>query len=346
VAVLKFRGSDEWQRNLTMIKSMVDLNGKMVLGSDWKLGCWYGRGSTKSQILELRKTTSPIRFNQNYGGKWTGSSSDALVNINKLMDCRVLTEAQFEAIKQTDEYYIGVDVARSQNTNNNQSSVVIGKVIRNSTSNKITSVDIVNLMNISNALNFSAQACIIKKIKRRYNAKVVIVDGNGLGSGLVDELLKESFDPITKEPLGCWDTINTDNIPEIEGSEKCVYDLKAQSAQSKIITTFIDMIDSRKLRLLEKRHENIFADVEDESYEKEILPFAQTDILIEEVSNLKIKYLNNGGLTVEKVVSKLNKDRFSALAYLLWYINEFQSVFAVDNFDYSKVTHSVTPIDF
>jgi ribonucleoside-diphosphate reductase alpha chain len=262
------------------------------------------------------------------------------------LDCRVLTEAIFESSKQTDEFYIGVDVARSQNTNNNQSSVVIGKVIRNANTNKITSVDIVNLLNISNALNFSAQACIIKKIKRDYNAKMVIVDGNGLGSGLVDELLKESFDPITKESLGCWDTINTDNVPETEGAEKCVYDLKAQSAQSKIITTFIDMIDSRKLRLLEKRHENIFSDVDDAAYEKEILPFAQTDILIEEVSNLKIKYLNNGGLTVEKVVSKLNKDRFSALAYLLWYINEFQSIFAVDNFDYKNVPHSVTAIDF
>jgi ribonucleoside-diphosphate reductase alpha chain len=338
-----FRGSDEWQRNLRMIRNMVDLKGDFVLGADWMLACWYGRGSTKSQILERKKTSSPIFFAQNFGGKWTGSSSNALVNINKLMDRRVLTSAQFEA-KANEEFYIAVDVARSQNTNNNQSSIVVGKVCR-APNNKITSIDIVNLFNISNALNFSAQAAIVKKTKRAFNARMVIVDGNGLGSGLVDELLKESYDPTTKESLGCFDTVNTDNAPEIDTAEKCLYDLKAQSAQTRIITTFIDMVDSGKLRLLEKRHENIFADIDDADYEREILPFLQTDILIEEISNLKIKYLNNGGITVEKVVSKLNKDRFSALAYLLWYINEFQS-YVPQSVDYDAIESTVTPITF
>lgn len=338
-----FRGSDEWQRNLQMIRNMIDLKGEIVLGSDWMLGCWYGRGSTKSQILEKKRTMSPIFFNQNYGGKWTGSSSNSLVNINKLLDRRVLTQAIFD-VKPNDEYYVSVDVARSQNTNNNQSSIVVGKVNR-APSGRVTSIDIVNLFNVSNVLNFSAQSAIVKKIKKQYNARMVIIDGNGLGSGLVDELLKESYDPITKESLGCFDTVNTDNMPETDGVEKCVYDLKAQSAQSRIITTFIDMVDSGKLRLLEKRHENIFSDIEDSDYEREILPFLQTDILIEEISNLKIKYLSNGGLTVEKVVSKLNKDRFSALAYLLWYINEFQS-YSVQVIDYDKIESTVTPINF
>jgi ribonucleoside-diphosphate reductase alpha chain len=338
-----FRGSDEWQRNLRMIRNMIDLKGDFVLGADWMLACWYGRGSTKSQILERKKTSSPIFFAQNFGGKWTGSSSNALVNINKLMDRRVLTSAQFEA-KANEEFYIAVDVARSQNTNNNQSSIVVGKVCR-APNNKITSIDIVNLFNISNALNFSAQAAIVKKTKRAFNARMVIVDGNGLGSGLVDELLKESYDPITKDSLGCFDTVNTDNAPEIDTAEKWLYDLKAQSAQTRIITTFIDMVDSGKLRLLEKRHENIFADIDDADYEREILPFLQTDILIEEISNLKIKYLNNGGITVEKVVSKLNKDRFSALAYLLWYINEFQS-YVPQSVDYDAIESTVTPITF
>lgn len=339
-----FRGSDEWQRNLSMIRNMIDLKGQMVLGSDWMLGCWYGRGSSKSQILDKKETTSPIAFNQNYGGKWTGSSSNSLVNINKLMDRRVLTQPIFEMSKSTEEYYIGVDVARSQNTNNNQSSIAVVKVNRNH-NNRITSIDVVNLYNVSNVLNFSAQACIVKKFKNLYNAKMVVVDGNGLGSGLVDELLKEGYDPITKESLGCWDTINTDNLPEMEGSERCVFDLKAQSAQSRIITTFIDMVDSGKLRLLEKRHNNIFDDNTDEKFESDIMPFLQTDLLIEEVSNLKIKYLNNGGLTVERVVSKLNKDRFSALAYILWYINEYQS-FIISAIDYTNIPSMVTPITF
>lgn len=322
---------------------MVDLKGSIVLGSSWMLGSWYGRGSTKSQILARKKSSSPVFFGQNYGGQWTGTATGALVSINKLLLCRTLTTPKTEGAEDG-EYYLGVDVARSQNTNNNQSSIVVGRVNRTS-NNRIANIDIVNLFNVSNALNFSAQAAIVKKIKRAFNAKVVIVDGNGLGSGLVDELLKESFDPITKESLGCFDTINTDNAPELGTAEKCVYDLKAQSAQSRIITTFVDMVDSGKLRLLEKRNDNIFAHTEGSDYERESVPFLQTDVLIEEVSNLKIKYLSNGGVTVEKVVSKVNKDRFSALAYLLWYVNEFQS-FSTQAVDYDSIESTVTPITF
>ena len=89
-----WRGSDEFNRNIQMIKNMVNLKGEIVLGSDWMLGCWYGRGSSKSQILQKKKTMSPIAFNQNYGGKWTGSSDNALININRLMNCRTLKEAE------------------------------------------------------------------------------------------------------------------------------------------------------------------------------------------------------------------------------------------------------------
>ena len=314
-----WRGSDEYNRNIQMIKNMINLKGEIVLGADWRLGSWYGRGSSKSQILEKKKTMSPTAFAQNYGGKWTGSSDSALINVNRFLNSRVLAKAELKTSNFSDEYYIGVDVARSQNSNNNQSSVCVGKVIRDTDTNKILSVDIVNVMNVSNTINFTGQAIIIKKLKEAYNARAVVVDGNGLGAGLVDEMLKTNIDPNTQKKYPCWDTINTDNKPETNNAEKCVYDLKAQSAQTRIITNFIDMIDAGKIRLLEKR--NITSNYD--NLESDVLPFVQTDLLFEEVNNLKIKYLSSGALTVEKVVNKLNKDRYSALVYLLWFIMEF-----------------------
>lgn len=321
-----WKGSDEYIRSLKMIRNMIDLKGEMVLGSDWKLGCWYGRGSPKSEILKKKSAMSPTAFDQNYGGIWTGSSTGALVNINKLIECRTLTSPETSSSSNSDEYYIGVDVARSQNSNNNQSSIVIGKAKRSQRNNRLASVSIVNIINIPNILNFSAQACMVKKVKKSYNAKMVIVDGNGLGAGLIDELLKESYDPITKEYLGCFNTINTSNEPEVSDAEACLFDLKAQSAQSKIVSVFIDMVDSGKLRLLQKRQDYDFTDKENNDFDLKIMPYIQTDLLFEEVSNLKIKHLQNGGLTVEQVVRKINKDRFSALAYLLYYINEYADI--------------------
>lgn len=320
-----FRGSDEFQRSIRMLDNMINLKGEIVLGSSWFLACWYGRGSTKSQILQKKKEMSPIAFAQNYESRWVGSSDDALVDINKLMNCRTLTTPMINYNKLDEEFYLGVDVARSQKSTNNQSSITVGRVIRNKESNRIMSIEIPNIITVSNVLNFSAQACLVKKTKNKFLAKAVIVDGNGLGAGLIDELLKESYDPVTGEYLGCWDTMNTDNQPEIKGSEKCLFDMKAQHFQSKVVTDFIDSVEGGKLKLLEKKQDSDFTHKDNQNIDLKVLPYIQTDLLFEEIANLKLKHMTNGALSVEKVVKKFDKDRFSALSYLIFYITEYCS---------------------
>ena len=317
-----YRGSSEYERNLRMVDSMANLEGVLVLGADWQLACHYGRGETRSQILNKKAIMSPIAFALNYGSRWVGASDNQLVDINKLLSLRTLTKHENKPDSKG-EYYLGVDVARSIDSSNNQSSVVVAKVIRN-TKGKITNIMIPNIFTISNALSFSAQAIEVKKIKKIFNAKVVIVDSNGLGAGLVDELMKESFDPQTGESLGCWDTINTEAQPEISDAEKCLFDLKPQSANSEIIVAFMDMVESGKLRLLEKRNDTDYDINDRDNYIKNILPYIHTDFLVEEIANLKLKHLPSGKVSIEKVIKKYNKDRFSALAYVLWYIKNFE----------------------
>lgn len=320
-----FRGSDEYQRSVDMYDNMCELKGQIVLGSNWMLPCWYGRGSNKSQILRKKSTSSPIAFAQNYEQEWVGSADGALVDINKLMNCRTLTTPMVNYNKMDEEFYLGVDVARSQKASNNQSSIAIGRVIRNKESNRIISIEVPNIMTVSNAMNFSAQACLVKKVKKDFLAKAVIVDGNGLGAGLIDELLKESYDPVNGQYLGCWNTMNTDNQPETKDAEKCLFDMKAQHFQSKVVADFIDAVESGKLKLLEKRQDADFTVKDKQNMELNVLPYVQTDLLFEEIANLKLKHMNNGALSVEKVVKKVDKDRFSALSYLIFYITEYCS---------------------
>lgn len=325
-----FKGSDEHARLLTMVDEMENLEGKIVIGANWMLPCWYGRGSSKSQILNKKKNMSPVAFNMNYEQTWSGASDGALVNINKLLDCRVLSKPILSSNKVDDEYYIGVDVARSQKATNNQSSVVVGRVKRNSDKSRIVAIDIVNIIKIPNIMNFTAQAIKVKQIQKQYNAKMVICDGNGLGAGLIDQLLTETIDPLTGESLGCWDTVNDDNQPEIPYSPKILYNLKAQSHQNDIVTTFIDYVDSKKLKLLERRLDSDFTEAEWQDSDNNIRPFIETDAFIEEAANLKLKHLSNGGVTIERVAKKVDKDRVSALIYMLWYIDKFAKDLSVD----------------
>lgn len=323
-----FKGSDEYHRILSMVDEMEHLNGKIVIGSNWMLPCWYGRGSSKSQILNKKKNMSIVAFNMNYEQTWSGASEGALVNINKLLSCRVLVKPS--KITDSDEVFMGVDVARSQKTSNNQSSIVVGRVKRNSDGSRIVAIEIVDIINVPNIYNFNKQAIRVKQVQKQYHAKMVICDGNGLGAGLIDALLTETIDPVTGENLGCWDTINDDNEPEIPNSPKILYNLKAQSCQNEIVTTFIDYVESAKLKLLERKLETDFTESEWANSENLIRPYIETDAFIEEAANLKMKHLANGGITIERVARKVDKDRVSALIYMLWYVEKFAKDISID----------------
>lgn len=335
-----YRGSDEYNRSVRMVNGMRNCTGDIVLGSGWMLPCYYGRGSTKTQILKKKRRSNPIFFDQNYEEKWVGCSNGALVDINKLMACRVLTEPVLEIQNVDDEFYIGVDVARSENTSNNKTAISVIKVHRNKNTNRIVFLDIVNVYSVPATMNFTDQACLVKKFKKNYHAKMVIADGNGLGSGLVDELLKPSYDKITGEYLGCFDTINTDNVPQSTDAEMCLFDMKAQGYQTKVVSSFINAIEGGHLRMLIKKQEQDFNDNEREFFDKNVAPFMQTELLFIEISNLKLKQ-NSNNLSVEKVVRKIDKDRFSATAYCIFYIMEFTNK---DNSQEEKFDYSNAPV--
>lgn len=341
-----YRGSDEYNRSVRMINGMRNCSGDIVLGSSWMLPCYYGRGSTKSQILKKKKRSNPIFFAQNYEQKWVGCSDGALVDINKLMACRVLENPITEIQDNSDEFYIGVDVARSENTSNNQSAISVIKVVRNKKTKRIIDIQVVNVFGMSNKLNFTEQACIVKKYKKAYKAKMVIADGNGLGSGLVDELLKPSYDKITGEYLGCFDTVNTDNQPQVSDAEKCLFDMKAQTFQTKVISHFINAVDSGMLKMLIRKQEQDFNDKEREFFDKNVAPFIHSELLFVEISNLKLK-VNGKNLSVEKVVRKIDKDRFSATAYAIFYVMEYcNKDTEEEKYDYSSVPICASAVDF
>ena len=318
-----FRGSDEFNRNIMMIDEMAELKGKIVLGSDWQLAVNYGRGEPKSAILDKKAKLSPTFFAMNYESKWVGASDGALVGINKVIDLRTLSKPENRG-DGVSTYILGVDVARSNSKNNNKTSISVLKIKRNKDL-KITKIPVVNIINLANGLNFTAQAIEVKRIQKLYGAKVVVVDVNGVGSGLRDELLKDTIDPVSGESLGCWDTLNTDDQPETPGSEKLVYALTAQGINHDIIVNFIDIVESNKLQLLMKYPDNNYDANDTVFFNNNVLPHIQTDLLVEEIANLKLKPLQNGRYSIEQLTKRVDKDRYSSLAMAAWYIKEFES---------------------
>lgn len=91
-------------------------------------------------------------------------------------------------------YVLGVDVGRF----GDQTEVVVLKVSKLNTGRLLKQV--VNIYTIPGE-NFIIQAREIKKIFNRFKCRAAVVDGAGMGAGLIDQLVSDDIDPDTDEPL-------------------------------------------------------------------------------------------------------------------------------------------------
>lgn len=329
-----YKNSDEYEKILTMVKEMGDLKGVYVFGSDWRIPIHFGR--QKISTINKARQGNVTRFKQNYLCEWIGASDGALINISKLIKARTIKLPELSCPKdkrgnlELNEYIIGVDVARSSSDSNNKSAIVVLKIIRNA-QGIIRQIQLVNITCPPNGLNYKEQALIVKRIFYKYGGnldinksrvKAVVIDANTIGQGLVEQLMEDTTDPETNDELGCWDTINTNDKPAVRNAPPLIYALKSQGINGDIIRTFIDYVESNKLKLLSS-----FNDMKDkipkdmDRIEAE-QPTLHTQFLIDEVSNLRLKKTQTT-ITVEQVVKKIDKDRYSALCYALYYISLF-----------------------
>ena len=313
--------NDSYDFNVETLEKMVNLEGGFVFGGSYELPCAFKRGKPKEVIESFEERVGTVFFNTNYRSRWIGVNENCIVNIQKLESLRKIIKSELKSDGKS-EYLMGVDVARSSKSSNNQTSIMVGKIQRDK-KGKIQKVKIVYTTNLPNGLNFTQQSLYIKKLKEKFNVKTIVVDSNGLGIGLVDELLKTTVDPITGDEYPAYDTLNMDIESEEMGAEPCVYGLTSQGIQSEIIVNFMNYVEMEKLQLLVKEDVNKLDDKD--ILENKILPHVHTDFLIEEVGNVSVKTLGNGKLGIEQNTKSKDKDRVSALIYLLYYIEKYEN---------------------
>ena len=310
-----------------MVKEMAELKGKMVLGASWELPCYFGRGQTRKEILAIKNdpTTSHINFARNYGSEWVGLVDGALVSIGKLMNLRVEKIARPRPRKNK-EYYLSIDVARSFKESNNKSAFTVGEVERHEKSGAIKSVTIVYIYVPPNGLSFEEQAYIARRMDKIYNFETVIVDINGLGMPVFEELLKNSVDPKTGENYPAWTSINTEHTSHNPTGVRKLYGIKSHvdHALERSIQAFIDYVDTEKLRLLIPSAELKIPENFTQSQKAEVRAcHFRTDQLIDQVANLR---LSKDSKRVERVSKKTDMDIYDTIAYLLFYLNKHENV--------------------
>lgn len=315
-----------------LIRMVLDPEKAIVMGGTWRIPVLVGLQS-KNFVQELKQdgTFNEASFDREYESRWSGTVEDAFFNGEVFDRNRKLQQPEYEASGRSSDrayYVLSVDVGRKKC----QSVICVFKVTPQSQGPAIKSL--VNMFTMDDE-HFEDQAIKIKKLYYQFKAKTVVIDGNGLGAGLMDYMVKSQVDPETDDFFPDFGVQNDD-----DGEYKkyrtdrteydVIYEIKANApinteahsnAQTQMRAGKVKfLIDERiaKNKLLGTKKGQAMKPEERAAY---LQPFTYTSILRDEMLNLREE--NEGVNIILKQANKsITKDKFSAFEYGLYYIKQ------------------------
>ena len=313
----------------TLCRSVVRPKDAIVLGGSWRVPVIFGL-LDKNFVRDLKMdgTFNEDSFEREYESKWTGDIESAFFSSERFDRNRRINLPEWKYSNKTskDGYYVmGVDVGRFGCS----TEVVIIKVTPGA--NEIPRKRIVNIYSFEEE-HFGMQALKLKRLFQQYKCRIAVIDGNGLGAGLVDMLTMDTIDPDTGETLYNWGVINDDdnkykNMKTDETIVDAMYIMKANQVLNSEMYAYcqseinagrvIFLVDESiaKNKLMSQAQGKKMSAGQRADY---LRPFVQTSVLKDQMLNLV--YENDGAHIILKQASrKIKKDKFSALIYGLYY---------------------------
>ena len=327
----------------TFENAIIDPKHAFMFGCDWRLPAMHGL-IDKQYINKLKMSPSynAESFATEYLSLWQGSSEDAWFSYEKLSKYRKLKNPEMHAINRPESeqfYLISVDVGRISD----QTAVSVFRV--NIVKEKFYSslVNLIVLGRTPQTKPFTIQAIDLKKIIEQFKPREVVIDTNGLGVGLADEMIKPQYDEMGNY-LPAYGFINDENYKIIQPKDapKILYGIKANNQlNSKIHGNCYSRLTSGLVRFLIKEQEaksSLLATKKGQKMTVEqrvirLMPHEMTTKLFEEMSNLRLKRTGASlDIVLERINSRFPKDKYSSFSYGLWRIKELEE-------EYYKTSH-------
>ena len=317
-----------------LVQSVIDPKEVMVIGGTYETPVTEGLlDEDFVDQLKIQGTYNDESFDREYRSIQSGSVDNAFYSAEKFDAHRVLLQPEYEYSGRSSKnayYVIGVDVGRIGCTTE--------ACIQKSTPQPQGS-DLKTLVNIYTyeADDFEVQSINLKKLYYKYKARIIAIDANGLGIGLIDFMTKAQLDPETGDTLPAFgveggtaqdtnDLYKRVKGPDVE--EDALFLIKANApinteaysyAQTQMSSGRVKfLIDEQaaKTKLMSTKQGQNFTSDQRNDYLK---PFVLTSILREQMLNLVEE--NEGVNIILKQSNRgIKKDKFSAFIYGLYYI--------------------------
>lgn len=317
-----------------LIWMIIDPNKAFIMGGTWRIPVVYEL-QDKTFIMDMKRdgTFNDASFAREYESEWSGTAEGAFFDGDAFDRNRILLQPEREVSGRSaaQAYYIlGVDVGRK----GCDTVVCVFKVTPQPIGDAIKSL--VNIYTFEN-MHFEDQCIALKKLYYKYRVRRLVIDGNGLGIGLVDYLVKPQFNPNTDDQYPPFGVYNDDEgfykqfkTPDME--QDALYILKANApinteahtnAKVQIQAGKVKFLIEEKLakaKLLGTVKGNNMTSEERADYLK---PFTLTSILREELLNLR-EETEGLNIILKPANKSIKKDKVSALEYALYYIKQVE----------------------
>lgn len=314
------RQSFAFEKLMEVLKQVSSGKNSFVIGAGYELPVMHGQLDL-DYVMSLKEsdTFNPLAFSREYESVWTGSSDDSFVSYEDLNDCRLLKKPEYKNTDKDAMYVLAYDVARQEGSQNANSALAVLKCIPRD--DGTYSKHLVNLFSFE-GVHFQEQAKFLKRKVNEFKAEMLVVDINGLGSGLVDFLITE----VDENPP--YSVVNDDRYNAFKTSDSIpmIYALNSTTKENRasdIHALFMGIIANKGVKILcsSSLAKNEIIKTKDPIKEaEETLPYAMTDILVEEIMNLEHKQKGNS-VEVKQISKRIPKDKFSAFQYALWYVH-------------------------
>lgn len=319
-----------------LVQSMIEPDIVMIMGGTYETPVAEGLlDEDFVDQLKLQGTFKEDSFDREYRSKWSGDAENAFYSSEKFDRYRVLSQPEYEYSGRSSKsayYVIGVDVGRIGCT----TEACIFKVTPQPQGTALKSL--VNIYTYE-AEHFETQSINLKKLYYKYKAKIISIDANGMGIGLIDFMTRAQIDPETGDtlpPFGVEGGTSEDAIApyrKIKGGDvedNALYLIKANAPINTEAYSYTQtQMSSGKIKFLKDESEakaklmssKVGQNMDVDKRNEYLKPFVLTTILREQMLNLVEE--NEGVNIILKQSSRsIKKDKFSAFIYGLYYIKQ------------------------
>lgn len=314
-----------------LIQSLIEPDQVMILGGTYKIPVVEGLLDKNFVTqLQLSGTYNEDSFDREYNSIWSGDTVGSFFSSDMFDKNRILKQPEYEYSGRTSKsayYIIGVDVGRFNCT----TEAVVFKVNPQPGGNSIKSI--VNIYTYDSE-HFEDQAINLKKLFFKYHARVLAIDANGLGAGLVDFMVKSQVDPDTNDTLPPFGVENDEDgkykkLKTIDTVPNAMYLIKATvEINSEAYSYTKIQMSSGKLKFLideaqakaDLMSTRVGQQMNIDQRNEQLKPYVMTSILREQLLNLVEKDEAGVRVNLKQSNKKVKKDKVSAMIYGLYYI--------------------------